>query len=170
MDPAKAVRWCMSCSIDLDRACAIQQLQTGVLQNQLATWCGATPITISTLKAKFHTMRDFKDRPWSWQRKRTTAQKEFPHQYSCSLPWQSGTDCTKPFQSDREACHDCPSPSGPDCTGAGNVYIWTWRCGGTLCSAMSPDSGYGSWTVKLRRRCGDCYADCCTDSVTAFAT
>lgn len=52
---------------------------------------------------------------------------------------------------------------------AGNVYILTWRCGGTLCSAMSPDSGYDSWTVELRRR-GDCYADCCTDSVTAFET
>lgn len=35
---------------------------------------------------------------------------------------------------------------------------------------MSPDSGYGSWTVELSRRRGDCYADCWTDSVTAFAT
>jgi len=37
----------------LDKACAIGQVEAGVLQNQVAALCGMSPGTISKLKAKF---------------------------------------------------------------------------------------------------------------------
>lgn len=47
----------MPCLTDLNRTCAMGQLQAGVLQTQVAALFGVSPATISKLKPKSHIIR-----------------------------------------------------------------------------------------------------------------
>lgn len=61
---------------DLDKSRAIGQLEAGILQNQVAANFGVSPSMISKLKAKFRDTGDVKDRPRSGRPRKTTAAED----------------------------------------------------------------------------------------------
>jgi len=96
---------------NLDKACAIGQVEAGVLQYQVATLFGVSPGSISKLKAKFHETGDVKDRQRSGHPGKTTSEEDPFISLTAlicrqglqdimayrSLIRRSGTDCTQPI-------------------------------------------------------------------------
>ncbi|KAL7828173.1 hypothetical protein AOLI_G00313250 [Acnodon oligacanthus] len=180
---------------DLDRAQAIGQLQAGVPQNQVAASFGVSPSTISKLKAKVHITGDVRDRPRSGRPKKTTPQEDrFLTLSVLRYRRLSSTDLQSRFagrygrrlsaQTIRNRLHAANLRSHQAARRPAMTALhrqarlrWCrqhmhWNLNMWRKVLFSDESRFClrklDRRVKVWRRRGDRYADCCTDRVTSF--
>uniref|UniRef100_A0A8C5FPN4 Transposase Tc1-like domain-containing protein n=1 Tax=Gadus morhua TaxID=8049 RepID=A0A8C5FPN4_GADMO len=160
---------------DLDRALAIGQLQAGVPQkNQVAALFGVRPSTLSKLKAKYHITGDVKDRSRSGRPKKTTPQEDhFITLSALRCRRLSSTDLQSRFTI-RNRLHAANLRShraarSPAMTALHRQARLRWCRQHVHWNLNMWRNVMFRYEVKVWRRRGERYADCCNDKITSFS-